>query len=141
MPGGRPTKEFDKKSFADLVGFGCSQEEICWFFRDKDTGVPANVDTLSKWCKRTYGMSFQEYKKQDADAIRRGAAKRMGVNAYNARKVEQVDVNGVVIAVFSSLADAARYAGARTQDVYNCCVGRQKSTHGTRWKYAEQDDD
>ena len=80
-------------------------------------------------------------KKQDADAIRRGAAKRMGVNAYNARKVEQVDVNGVVIAVFSSLADAARYAGAHTQDVYNCCVGRQKSTHGTRWKYAEQADD
>lgn len=62
---GRPTKEFDKKAFADLIGFGCSQEEICWFFRDKDTGIPANADTLSRWCKRTYGMNFQEFKKQN----------------------------------------------------------------------------
>lgn len=62
---GRPPKEFDKKSFADLIGFGCSQEEICWFFRDKDTGIPANPDTLSRWCKRTYGMTFQEFKKQN----------------------------------------------------------------------------
>ena len=62
---GRPKKEFDKKAFADLIGFGCSQEEICWFFRDKDTGIPANADTLSRWCKRTYGMNFQEFKKQN----------------------------------------------------------------------------
>ena len=62
---GRPVKEFDKKAFADLIGFGCSQEEICWFFRDKDTGIPANPDTLSRWCKRTYGMTFQEFKKQN----------------------------------------------------------------------------
>ena len=62
---GRPTIEFDKKAFADLVGFGCTQEEICWFFRDKDTGVPANVDTLSRWCKRTYDMNFQEFKKKN----------------------------------------------------------------------------
>lgn len=65
MAAGRPTKEFDKKQFVDLIGFGCSQEEICWFFRDKDTGIPANADTLSRWCKRTYGMNFQEFKKQN----------------------------------------------------------------------------
>ena len=62
MPAGRPTKEFDKKAFADLIGFGCGQDEICWFFRDRDTGKPANPDTLSRWCKRTYGLNFQEYK-------------------------------------------------------------------------------
>lgn len=65
MAAGRPRKEFDKKAFADLIGFGCSQEEICWFFRDKDTGIPANADTLSRWCKRTYGMNFQEFKRQN----------------------------------------------------------------------------
>lgn len=65
MPGGRPTTEFDKRLFSDLIGLGCSQAEICWVFRDKNTGKPANVDTLSRWCKRTYGMSFQEYKRQN----------------------------------------------------------------------------
>ena len=62
MPAGRPTTEFDKKAFSDLIGFGCSQEEICWFFRNSDTGRPANPDTLSRWCKRTYGLNFKEYK-------------------------------------------------------------------------------
>lgn len=61
---GRPRKEFDQKSFSDLVGLGCTQEEICWFFRD-DNGKPANIDTLSRWCKRTYGCNFQEYFKKN----------------------------------------------------------------------------
>lgn len=64
MPAGRPTKEFNKKVFMDLVGLGCTQEEICWFFRD-DTGKVANKDTLSRWCERTFGLNFQEYNKQN----------------------------------------------------------------------------
>ncbi len=57
---GRPKTEYDAKTFSDLVGLGCTQEEICWFFRN-ETGKPANVDTLSRWCKRTFGLNFQEY--------------------------------------------------------------------------------
>lgn len=64
MPAGRPQKEFDKKTFEDLVGLGCTQEEICWFFRD-DTGSVANKDTLSRWCKRTFGVNFQDYMKEN----------------------------------------------------------------------------
>ena len=64
MKSGRPTKEFDTKAFADLVGLGCTQEEICWYFRD-ESGKTANVDTLSRWCKRTFGVNFQEYVKQN----------------------------------------------------------------------------
>lgn len=64
MPAGRPPKEFDKKVFADLVSIGCEEDEICWFFRDAD-GKPANSKTLSKWCERTYGVNFYEYKKQN----------------------------------------------------------------------------
>lgn len=61
---GRPKKEFDARQFSDLVGLGCTEEEICWYFRD-DSGKPANVDTLSRWCKRTFGLNFQEYFKQN----------------------------------------------------------------------------
>lgn len=61
---GRPPKNFDKKVFVDLVGLGCDQREICWFFRD-DSGKPANVDTLSRWCKREFGLNFQEYAEQN----------------------------------------------------------------------------
>lgn len=61
---GRPVKEFDKKTFVDLVGLDCDQKEICWFFRD-DTGKPANIDTLSRWCKREFGMTFQEFSREN----------------------------------------------------------------------------
>lgn len=63
-PNGRPLKEFNKKTFVDLVGMGCNQQEICWFFRD-ETGKPANIDTLSRWCVREFGMTFQEYSKEN----------------------------------------------------------------------------
>lgn len=62
---GRPQKEFDKKTFEDLVGLGCTQEEICWYFRD-ESGKPANVDTLSRWCVRNFGVNFQEYSRQNS---------------------------------------------------------------------------
>ena len=61
---GRPRKDYDKKTFADLIGIGCGTDEICWFFRD-ETGKPANIDTLSRWCVREFGVNFQEYRKQN----------------------------------------------------------------------------
>ena len=61
---GRPVKEYDKKTFVDLIGIGCGADEICWFFRD-DSGKPTNIDTLSRWCVREFGMTFQEYRRQN----------------------------------------------------------------------------
>ncbi len=61
---GRPTAEYDAKTFVDLIGLGCGADEICWFFRD-EKGKPANIDTLSRWCKRTFGMNFQEFREQN----------------------------------------------------------------------------
>ena len=61
---GRPTKQYDKKVFVDLIGIGCGADEICWFFRD-DSGKPANIDTLSRWCVREFGCTFQEYRRQN----------------------------------------------------------------------------
>ena len=61
---GRPHVEFDQRTFIDLVGLGCSEDEICFFFRD-ETGKPANVNTLSRWCERTFGMNYREFSKQN----------------------------------------------------------------------------
>ena len=61
---GRPKKEFDAKQFVDLIGLGCGVDEICWWFRD-EKGKPVNVDTLSRWCKREFGCTFQEFRTQN----------------------------------------------------------------------------
>ena len=62
---GRPRIEIDKKTFIDLVGLGCSQDEICWFFRSAD-GKPISEDTLTRWCKREFGLTFAEFRNQNA---------------------------------------------------------------------------
>ena len=62
---GRPRIEIDKKTFVDLVGLGCSQDEICWFFRD-DSGKPISEDTLTRFCKREFGLNFAEYRDQNS---------------------------------------------------------------------------
>lgn len=61
---GRPKKEFNRKLFIDLIGLGCGADEICWMFRDED-GKPANIDTVSRWVKREFGCTFQEYRRQN----------------------------------------------------------------------------
>ena len=80
-------------------------------------------------------LSASHKGKCDIKAIRRGAKKRMGEKAYNARKVAAYDLDGGLIGVYGSLADCGRANGIKTQDVYNVCNGRQKTCHGKRFAY------
>ena len=58
---GRKVKEFSQETFEKLAKMQCTQEEICFFLNTTDK-------TLSKWCKRTYGLNFSEaIKKYSAD--------------------------------------------------------------------------
>lgn len=61
---GRPQKEFDRRTFEDLIGLGCTQEEVLWWFRD-ESGKAAALSTLSRWCKRTYGLTFEQYREKN----------------------------------------------------------------------------
>lgn len=50
---GRPPKEIDQKQFEDLCGLQCTYDEICGWF-------DISADTLEKWCKKTYKMTFSK---------------------------------------------------------------------------------
>lgn len=57
---GRPKAVIDKQHFEDLCSYQCTEEEIAHFFR-------CSVDTIARWCKREYGVTFAEvYKKLSA---------------------------------------------------------------------------
>lgn len=47
----RPRKEIDQKQFENLCGLQCTKEEICGWFE-------CSEDTIERWCKRTYRLSF-----------------------------------------------------------------------------------
>lgn len=77
-------------------------------------------------------------KKMKPESAKQGALKRKGEKAYNARKVAVFDLNGVLLGIYGSLADAGRENGVRTQDVFNTCCGKQKTCHGKRYEYADR---
>ena len=56
-PNGRPPKKIDQKQFENLCGIQCTEEEIASFFE-------CHIDTLNRWCKNTYGMTFTEIYKE-----------------------------------------------------------------------------
>lgn len=56
----RPRIEIDKKIFKNLCSIFCTLEEIANIF-------DCSEDTIERWCKREYGMSFADtYKKESA---------------------------------------------------------------------------
>lgn len=50
---GRPQKEIDQSKFETLCALFCTEEEIASVFE-------CSVDTISRWCKRTYKQDFPE---------------------------------------------------------------------------------
>lgn len=57
---GRPQIEINQKQFENLCGILCTEEEIAGFFN-------CSVDTIERWCKRTYKENFADtYKKHSA---------------------------------------------------------------------------
>ena len=55
---GRPAKIIDQKDFESLMVIQCSLEEVTAFFDNKLGGC--SVDTIERWCKKTYGQTFAE---------------------------------------------------------------------------------
>lgn len=58
---GRPKKQIDKDIFESLCGILCTEEEIANAFN-------CSIDTINRWCKKTYKETFAEaYKKFSVD--------------------------------------------------------------------------
>ena len=57
---GRPKKSIDAEQFSKLCGLQCTEEEIAAFF-------DCSVDTIERFCKREFGMTFAEIYKRKKD--------------------------------------------------------------------------
>lgn len=54
---GRPTMELDQTLFEDLCGIQCTLSEIA-------SCLHCSEDTVERWCKRTYGVTYAEAHKK-----------------------------------------------------------------------------
>lgn len=60
MAGGRPRIEIDEEQFKGLCSIQCTLQEIAAWFK-------CSEDTIERWCKRQFKLSFAEsYKKFSA---------------------------------------------------------------------------
>lgn len=75
---GRPKKEIDPEVFEGLCRIQCTLQEIASFFK-------CSEDTIERWCKRTYKVTFADaYKKYSASgkiSLRRAQLKLAEKNA------------------------------------------------------------
>ena len=58
---GRPKKEINKSVFENACGLQCTLEEIAHL-------CSCSADTIERWCKQEYGMTFAEVYKKHAVA-------------------------------------------------------------------------
>lgn len=57
----------------------------------------------------------------------------------NTRRVEQLNDDGDVIAVFESISEAVKTTGTNSKSIRDCCNGIQKHAGGFVWKYLDND--
>lgn len=50
---GRPKKEIDQELFENLCSIQCTEAEIC-------SVLKCSEDTLNRWCKKTYRLTFAD---------------------------------------------------------------------------------
>lgn len=108
---GRPRKEISRVAFIKLCKIQSTEEEIASAFE-------CDVDTITRWCKRTFGHTFAEvfsrYKGQGNISLRRkqnqvalsGNVKMLiwlGKNRLNQTDKQDVNLSGAVKVIHDNI--------------------------------------
>lgn len=77
-PNGRPPIKLDKELFEEACSLCCTEEEIARLCK-------CSVDTLERWCKREYQLSFADIYKRNSErgkmSLRRNQLRLSETNA------------------------------------------------------------
>ena len=92
--------------------------------------------TMTDEWKKRIGNSNRERIMSD-ERLYEETSNRCRANGRNvARKVEQMDMSGNVIATFENAHEAQRITGISNGNINRCCRGKAKTTGGYRWRFA-----
>lgn len=100
-----------------------------------------NISNIKRVCDKihpsAYGFLWQyaDDTSPISDLVSRFEKTGKGVQKI----VEQYDLNGNFISEYSSCREAARSIGAPYHvGISSCCIGKQRTAYGYKWKYKEQ---
>lgn len=100
------------------------------------TGKKHSAETIQKIRQNGKGLKrSDETRRKMSEAWSGVKNHRFGVRAYNAKKVQQLTLDGLEIQVFDSSYDAEKKTGVKSRSIRSVCGGDRKSTGGFRWRF------
>lgn len=92
-----------------------------------------------RWCDRYENyhnpLSVEKHKGEKGWNHTSEAKARIRENQPNMRKIEQINLDGVVINIWDGIKLAARETGISQPNISNCCIGKRKTAGGYYWRY------
>jgi len=79
-----------------------------------------------EWCTAKYNTNYGTCLERRAQAQR---------NRHGSIPVVQMDLEWNDVAEYPSIMEAYRSTGISARSICKCCMGKDKSAHGTRWRY------
>ena len=101
-----------------------------------------NISNIRNCCEKTHTSAYNYlWKYEDDDTpIEEFVSRQKKTGKGMVKLVEQYSLNGEYIQTFSSCREAARGIGASYHvGINSCCLGKQKTAYGFKWKYAGEE--
>ena len=97
------------------------------YINHKDENPNNNSVENLEWCTQSYNCNFGGHNER--------MAKTISDTAYQRKKVVQLSLDNILIAVFDSIALAGRSIGVGPSLISACCRGVTTTGYGFRWMY------
>lgn len=99
-----------------------------------------NVSDISNCCKGLIKKSHNYIWRYVDECCRtENIAPYKKPKAYNAKQINQHNLNGEHIKTWESIADIERVCGYNDNCIWRCCKGKRKTAYGFIWKYADEE--
>ena len=101
-----------------------------------------NVSNIKSCCKKISSSAYNYLWKYEDDntPIEEFVSRQKKTGKGMVKLVEQYSLDGEYIQTFSSCREAARSIGASYHvGINSCCLGKQKTAYGFKWKYAGEE--
>ena len=94
-----------------------------------------------EYCDAKYNMNYGTIKERIAEKLKgmkHTEDTKNKISEANSKPVFQYDLNGNFIKEWPSTMEVERRLGFANTHISACCLGKQKQSHGFKWKYKEE---
>lgn len=95
----------------------------------KDENKENNYFKNLEWCDNKYNVNYGK----------RNERAKKSITTIKGRKVNQYDLKDNFIKQYVSINSASKQFNRKGSNIRACCIGKQKTAYGYKWKYANDE--